>query len=457
MARTPPRRRLEAVAKIDPRITEQLPNRADAKKTWDGAPYQRTPGRWSGTFDFRAAKRNPGTHDTPYLWGVARDRLKLQIIDEAERETVTENQTELEGWTIREFVERQNWPHAYPTERRRKPQQFRHLEQQSRRFISVYGARMIKGGIRRTEARRLAEGLTDNELSAIRALFNSAREDDDTVINPFAQLGRSKTKGRKEIDVLTDDEYELLQNVCLRTYPGLYGQIVRAAAIVEGSAAIRPSEIWAMEERNADFDANEYYIEQQVTKTGELGPPKNGHARRVVLPPSAVDALRSVPRLNDRFFIVNREGNLMRQSTWSGIWSPVRAAFHAELPESHWIHARMARAAEKKAEARDREIARARQEGREPNMRRVNAMPDGGFDFYELRHRAATYMVEPRPLGLGLSDEDVAIQLGHEDGGKLVRETYSHRNRRAALDRVKQAWQQNNVVDLDDARQAAGE
>ena len=41
--------------------------------------------------------------------------------------------------------------------------------------------------------------------------------------------------------------------------------------------------------------------------------------------------------------------------------------------------------------------------------------------FYELRHFCATHLLE-----LGVSHADVAVQLGHTDGGALVMSTYGH-------------------------------
>jgi hypothetical protein len=41
---------------------------------------------------------------------------------------------------------------------------------------------------------------------------------------------------------------------------------------------------------------------------------------------------------------------------------------------------------------------------------------------------------------LELPSEDVAIALGHTDGGELVRKLYGHRDRDRALDRVAAAY-----------------
>jgi hypothetical protein len=58
-----------------------------------------------------------------------------------------------------------------------------------------------------------------------------------------------------------------------------------------------------------------------------------------------------------------------------------------------------------------------------------------GLDFYELRHCAATMLLER-----GATSWDVAQQLGHTDGGQLVMELYGHplrsRSPRATAGRV---------------------
>ena len=61
-----------------------------------------------------------------------------------------------------------------------------------------------------------------------------------------------------------------------------------------------------------------------------------------------------------------------------------------------------------------------------------------GMDFYELRHFCATHLLE-----LGVSHADVAVQLGHTDGGALVMSTYGHPSEDAARERLKRAYAQN--------------
>jgi hypothetical protein len=52
--------------------------------------------------------------------------------------------------------------------------------------------------------------------------------------------------------------------------------------------------------------------------------------------------------------------------------------------------------------------------------------------FHDLRHFHATWLLDQ-----GASDMDVAIQLGHRDGGVQVRRTYGHPSRERALARLR--------------------
>jgi len=60
-----------------------------------------------------------------------------------------------------------------------------------------------------------------------------------------------------------------------------------------------------------------------------------------------------------------------------------------------------------------------------------------GSLYLATRHLAGSYMVNV----LELPSEDVAIALGHTDGGELVRRLNGHRDRDRALDRVAAAYE----------------
>jgi len=135
-------------------------------------------------------------------------------------------------------------------------------------------------------------------------------------------------------------------------------------------------EAFALEWQNVDLQARRALIDKTLYG-GELQLPKGGRPRRIVLTAQARDALLTIPRggPGDPVFTGKRGGRLS-QSLLTWYWAPVRA--RAGLGD---------------------EVV--------PHMLRHFA----GHHFY---------------VRLGVSDHDTAAQLGHADGGRLIRELYGH-------------------------------
>lgn len=123
------------------------------------------------------------------------------------------------------------------------------------------------------------------------------------------------------------------------------------------------------------------------------------------------ETVLAMPRRHPQILFPNTRGNVMLPSAWKWYWNPTPSAFLSSLPDGHWLL------------ERHRGTARKRT-----------------FDLYELRHRAATWMSELPPRGLGLDPAAVAAQLGHRDGGRLVMRLYRHMDQEEALKRVGDAF-----------------
>ena len=106
------------------------------------------------------------------------------------------------------------------------------------------------------------------------------------------------------------------------------------------------------------------------------------------MPPSADHA-----QIRQEILFPTPRGCYMRRSTWSAHWHSVRAA--AQMP---------------------------------------------GLEFYELRHRAIQWMIDPpHDGGLGLDIQTTAHIAGHRDGSFLVCSTYSKLAAHRALARTRRA------------------
>lgn len=312
--------------------------------------------------------------------------------------------------TVGEFFE--SWQERFP---RPKQATMDHNHERVKKFAEEFRDRPMDS-IRRREARTWALA-NKNRFPAVRAMFSDwCSEEDSLPPNPFKglRLGE-KSRGRKDIRILTDGELTHLAQSALIVWPGLFGQMMRALILFAAHTCMRPAELAVLEHRHIDFAAEEIVVELNFSGWKRVDTPKNGRARRIVLPPVAATVLRDLPRpaAGGRIWSTVT-GQRFSKGTWAYAWHPIRAA--AGFPE---------------------------------------------MDFYELRHVGAYRLLH----GVGLSGEAanglpphvVAVQLGHTDGGRLVTELYGHPDERIARERIKQAFRSGRPPVVPSGSGSAGE
>lgn len=261
-----------------------------------------------------------------------------------------------------------------------------HNAERVKGFVREHG-RMRMDSVRVEDAIRWAHA-HPSTVSALRAMFSDARRASVTPANVFLDLGvPTAGRGRKDLEGewLTFEDVDRLRG-CSTAAP-LWSQFMDAAIVVAAYTGVRPGELFALEHQDIFHDV--LLVRRSAnSKLRTVTGTKNGRERRVVLPAVARDVMIGLPRIEGQPLVFAApRGGIMWQPNFAWYWHPVRAVF-----------------------------------GR-PRMA-----------FYELRHFCATYLLE-----LGLSDWDVALQLGHTDKGELVRSTYGHPSARLARERIRAA------------------
>jgi integrase len=299
------------------------------------------------------------------------------------------------------------------------------------------GARRFRGRVDPDDKRKLHEYTVPEALAYARAhpqdaaylrtMYSDARREGLVKEIPFAALGVPKSRGRKDIVAITAEDLDLLVEIAVSVH-GEYGPVF--AAVIEWAAdtTMRPSEIFGLDRSDVDLRASRVAINRQFTKR-RIDLPKNGQTRTLpFIPPRATLAIQHMPRrvppaicgtTKGEILFPGKRGQRVSQQALHGYWVPVRAAFEASLEPDR------------------RQELRSARNPKEPEM-----------DFYELRHFGATQMAEK-----GVEDWVGAEMMGHTDGGKLFRETYSHPANRVAGERLRRAFGQNvsplQAVDTD--------
>ncbi len=309
----------------------------------------------------------------------ATKREAREVEREALRSTVARGSE-----TCGEFARR--WPTDYPREAAASRRTYRYA---IKRFQEDF-ARVRLRDFDKPTARQWALTQPQSNVRTVRSMFTDAINDGlHPGPNPFSNLRLDQSRGRKDLIALTESEVVQLAD-CALDCLGSFGPAFRAMILFAAYVGLRPGELYALERR--DVGQDEVFIRQNLDGTGQIKMPKNGQARTVILPPPAREALVDVPaRLDVPWLFVTPRARRFSKGSHLHYWRVVRTAF-----------------------------------GR-PTMH-----------FYELRHFCATHLLE-----LGVSHADVAVQLGHRDGGALVMSTYGHPSEQAARERLKRAYTTN--------------
>jgi len=239
--------------------------------------------------------------------------------------------------------------------------------------------------ITRTDAEKWAR---ENRwrVPTVITVMNAAVDAELIERNPFRGLA-VKGQGRKRITPLSVEEVDALATAAEKEAPTL-GPLVLFLAY----SGVRVGEAYALEWSDVDFEAARVTVERRVYK-GQLDLPKGNRTRSISLIPAARSALLSIPGPRDGLIFRNKRGDRLSQTSMAWYWKSIATAV-------------------------DRKVTP-----------------------HELRHFAAHHLY----VEVGLPDRVVAAQLGHDDGGKLIRDLYGHGDV-GALDEIDAAFA--NVIPL---------
>ena len=250
--------------------------------------------------------------------------------------------------------------------------------------------------IDRPTAKANANQWPRNTSRVARTMWADALRDGIVRTNPFTALRLETPKGRKDITALTEPELDQLADVARQAH-GDYGDEAAAIILFAAYTGVRPGELAALRWDDVNPAEREAVIQHALDGAGGEKAPKNGLARIIILPPRALESLSLIaPRTDSEYVFHTVRGRRLSKGTLAYLWRPIAAAWKARG-------------------------------GRD-------------LDLYELRHACATLLLER-----GLSPADVAVQLGHTDGGRLVQTLDGHPDEDRARDRLRMALGHNPI------------
>jgi integrase len=368
--------------------------------------------KWVGFVDYKGRRQWVGTHTNMEDYNREADRclteLRQEVDSPSDQRRAIPTVVEFAGATIHENGRiTMTWPDGESCQKAtgRRESSVRHLRDGLRPFIREFHDRPIDS-FTRDEAVTWARPKGANIQQAVRQFFNHALDRDLIARNQFTRLGASKRKrrvDRPDFEIITDEQSERLRCAARESRADDYGLILEGATLGVGDAAMRPGEVFALHRPDIHLPENLIHVRWQIDlDTGKVTWPKDDDGRWVVVSPRFRAHLEAMPRRGTTIDRAKGEivfpaarGGYMRRSTLSNLWHSVRAS--ARMP---------------------------------------------GQEFYELKHRAIQWMVDPvEDGGLGLDSATVAEMVGHDDGGYLISTVYTKLGRRRALARAQCAME----------------
>ena len=263
-------------------------------------------------------------------------------------------------------------------------------------FVSKFGDRPIASIGAADVAAWLKGGHHTGTVMALRAFFNDARRPQAGMLcehNPFANLGLRQSKGRKyrQPPDITHTA-RMLAAADQLTPPSFAAYLLTACW-----SAARPGELDALRWSDLDFVAETIRIERQWNaKVREFTAPKHGSVRTVAMTAPVAERLAELPRESEFVFTTLRGTH-----------------YTPSARNLHWNRTRC-------------------------------AVGLGNVDLYTAtRHFFGWYALNVLE---DLPPHVIALQLGHTDGGKLVRELYGHPDAAIARERIRKAFREVATV-----------
>lgn len=278
--------------------------------------YQRG-NAWSVKVYHRTTKRNEWVGTFPFDEHGGK-RAARHAAEQAEAEA-KRRQRERQRLTVGEYAD----TFLTDYEKRNKSSSANTMKQALRRVKADWGLREFRS-VSRLEAKDWARDVPGGIVKVTVQLWNAAMKDELCERNPFSGLAPS-SKGRSGMAPPTAAELQKLLDACsvLDKKGGDYSRTFRALLTFAAYTGLRPSEIYALEWSDIDFDQNRITVSKRVYQ-GTLDLPKSNKAKIVVLTPPARDAVLPLPR-DTRYVFTSKRGKRLSQTSLHYCWSQVIA------------------------------------------------------------------------------------------------------------------------------------
>jgi integrase len=231
------------------------------------------------------------------------------------------------------------WLELHPKERRGST--LRTYRYGVRPFCARFGARRLDQ-LERVECLEWAKDAGDWAVDAARIMLNDAVNDGLLGTNPLAGLGRKRSRGRRDLEVIATEDLHAMTTMAPDVLGEPVGQVMKCFVLGLAYTGMRQSEQSALRPECVDSTLREIDVRAQLERvTGEEVDPKTG-GRRIALARMAEVAFGQLPRTESPYLFTTPNGAPFTATKLAYYWHKLRAAaghHHMQLHELRHYHA----------------------------------------------------------------------------------------------------------------------
>ena len=288
--------------------------------------------------------------------------------------------------TIREFAEK-TWLKHFKRETKTAKQYRRQIAPLVEEFGDWYPWELD-----REDAREYVYEHSDAQRSTASSMFTDARAAGLCDDNPFYNLGIPRGSGRADWKRLTWEQVTALARTAYNVMSGEIAETLQAMILVAAEVGVRPGELFALQ--FDDIGTDLLTVERAVKGANEIGPTKTGKPREIPMPSCTRERMLALYRGDGNPFVfLTVDGNLFTTNNLRHYWHVIRDA--AGMPGLHW---------------------------------------------YQFRHFCGSDMANR-----GLTQYEIAYQLGHTDNGALANRVYIRADERRMKESILSSFDRNII------------
>ena len=185
---------------------------------------------------------------------------------------------------------------------------------------------------------------------------------------------------------MSDGDFADLTRAAVWELPDPDGQMMEALIHCLGEEGLRLGEALELEWWDLEIDHD------TVTLGSRNADGSRGRGRTIRLFPGTKARLLALPPHESNRVFTTAEGRPLGRTSFYRRWGRIANRWERGREQDHWVHAE-----------------------------------EGGLSVHQLRHRAAAWLITPRPVGGGLSAVEVAVHLGVNP--RIYSQVFHHRSR----------------------------